>query len=165
MKNLTKIKTSRYGTVLATMFLLFITVASKANHLIVKEAGNGYIPNDYSSLFFGDMNKTGTTGYYLTPKATDYPYITGTITLGNGEKTALETVNSVPAGATAVNYTWPGVTNITITSTPGPSQSGLYYYSGYFWIDISSSNTNCQVELQGTYNGSTVTATYYFNEN
>ncbi|HUZ57411.1 MAG TPA: T9SS type A sorting domain-containing protein [Hanamia sp.] len=110
-------------------------------------------------------NACGTNQIVITKQIIAGNVLTGTINQG-GVLTPMNTVNSVSAGATLVNFQWPGVTGISCyqsSTNPPVSQTGFIYYSynNSFWFTLSSGQS-ITVSFSGTGCGGTTVATRSF---
>lgn len=108
-------------------------------------------------------NVCGTNQIVITKQITVGNPLNGTINQG-GVLTSMNTVNFVSAGPTLVNFQWPNVTGISLSSNPPASQTGFIYYPSthQFWFTLSSGQS-ITVSFSGTgCSGSTI-ATRSFN--
>ncbi|MGH2645324.1 MAG: hypothetical protein ACRDE2_15325, partial [Chitinophagaceae bacterium] len=83
-----------------------------------------------------------------------------------GKNTILFTVNSVAAGPTLVNFSWPGVTGISCfqsSTNPPKTKTGFIYYpsNSSFWFTLAKGET-IDVQFTGTASCGSVNATRTF---
>jgi hypothetical protein len=136
------------------------TVPANTYNSIVSQAdANSKAQNDIN---LNGQNYANSNGV-CTVDPNYYPNLTGSFTAvkeGTNQTTtlSLNTSNQVPyVGVVKVTYSWPGVTNVTVTpdnTVPG----GVYKSTGYFEFNLSSQFKSVQFTIRGTYNGNTFEA-------